>query len=193
MNAEKHYYLLCNTPSDIYMHLPTIKKYAEECDVVVELGVRWVVSTWAFVVAKPKKLISVDIIHPNEFNSNEYANLQNPLDAVSTSCAEQGTDFEFILGDSRTVELPEHDLLFIDTLHKYDVLKEELKKQTAKTKKYIIFHDTTLFGTVDEGGGGPGINLAINEFLADNPCWSVKEVFTNNNGLTVLQKNTHTN
>ena len=173
---------MCSTPSDINEHLPTIRKCAEECDVVVELGVRCVVSTWAFVAAKPKQLISVDIKHPSEFGA------ANAIDMVSTLCMEQGTNFEFILGDSRKVNLPEHDLLFIDTLHNYDVLREELANQSIKTKKYIIFHDTTTFGNRDESGGGKGLNPAISEFISINPKWSIKYVFTNNNGLTVLQK-----
>ena len=182
MNANQRYYLLCNTPSDINEHLPTIRKHAEECDIVVELGVRYVVSTWAFVAAKPKRLISVDIKHPSEFGATDA------LDEVSAACVEQGTQFEFLLGDSRKVELPDHDLLFIDTLHTYDHLKEELAKQSVRTRKYIIFHDTVTFGNRDESGGGRGLNPAISEFLSVNPKWSVKHVFTNNNGLTVLQK-----
>jgi hypothetical protein len=33
-----------------------------------------------------------------------------------------------------------------------------------------------------------GLNAAINEFLESNPQWSIEEVFTNNNGLTVLKR-----
>lgn len=183
MNANQRYYLLCNTPSDINEHLPTLRKYAEECDTVVELGVRHIVSTWAFVAARPKRLISVDIKHPSEFGA--VGGIEN----VSAACSEQGTQFEFVLGDSRKIELPEHDLLFIDTLHNYEVLREELTKQAPKTRKYIIFHDTTTFGSRDESGGGRGLNPAISEFLSVSPEWSVLHVFTNNNGLTVLQKN----
>ena len=182
MNFELEFMESCTKMSDINEHLPTIRKHAEECDIVVELGVRYVVSTWALVAAKPKRLISVDIKHPSEFGASDV------IDKVSVACAEQGTQFEFVLGDSRKVELPEHDLLFIDTLHDYEVLKEELANQSAKTRKYIIFHDTTTFGNRNESGGGKGLNPAISEFLSVNPKWSVKHVFTNNNGLTVLQK-----
>jgi hypothetical protein len=33
-----------------------------------------------------------------------------------------------------------------------------------------------------------GLQPAIDEFLQDNPYWKVKEVFENNNGLTILEK-----
>ena len=56
---EENYELKCKTISDINEHLPILKKYAEECDVVIEMGVRNVVSTWALLLAKPKKLIII--------------------------------------------------------------------------------------------------------------------------------------
>lgn len=183
MNVQQKFSLLCNTPSDIYQHLPTLQKYAQECDVVVELGVRWVVSTWAFVAAKPKILLSLDLKHPSNWNAAEE------LDKVRAACVENGIQFSFVEGDSRTYNIPECDLLFIDTLHDYAVLKEELRVQSVKSRKYIIMHDTVSFGSGDESGvGGRGLNAAIVEFLATSPQWRVKEVYTNNNGLTVLER-----
>lgn len=172
-------YLSIHAP-DINEHLYTLKKYARECDTVVELGIAKPVSTWAFIAAKPKKLISVDVVHPIDRGST--------LEDVEQACKENEIDFKFHLEDSRKVMLPEHDLLFIDTLHKYEVIREELRVQTSNTKKYIIFHDTVTFGAIDEFGGGPGLNKAIDEFLVSHPEWAVKEVFTNNNGLTILEK-----
>ena len=49
------------SPSDINEHLETIKKYASECKHITEMGVRSVVSTWAFLESKPKRLVSIDI------------------------------------------------------------------------------------------------------------------------------------
>lgn len=178
-NCDQIFEFLCSKPSDINEHLPTLKKYASECETIVELGVRSVVSTWAFVSARPKKIISVDIVHPSHYGSS--------LDAVYLCCFNEKIDFNFIASDSRKVTLPEHDLLFIDTLHNYSVLKEELKWNAQKTKKYIIFHDTVTFGDKDEQGIGFGLNKAINEFLLENPNWNIKEKFENNNGLTVLK------
>ena len=48
-----------------------------------------------------------------------------------------------------------------------------------KVNKYLMFHDTTLC---------PPLNQAIDEFLKANSNWKIKEVFTNNNGLTILEK-----
>jgi len=45
---KKEYIKLCYSPSDIYEHLPTLAKYANECESVLELGVRDCISSWAF-------------------------------------------------------------------------------------------------------------------------------------------------
>jgi hypothetical protein len=61
------YEQLRNTPSDINEHLPTLKKYTEECDTIVEMGVRSIISTWAFLAGNPKKITSLDLYNPNKF------------------------------------------------------------------------------------------------------------------------------
>lgn len=43
------YSTLCQVKSDINEHLPTLYKYAKECESILELGVRGVVSSWALV------------------------------------------------------------------------------------------------------------------------------------------------
>jgi hypothetical protein len=97
------------------------------------------------------------------------------------------------------------DLTFIDTWHVYGQLKRELAKFAPLTKKYIIMHDTTLDAVRGETirmnwnpqqqsreSGFPvneitrGIWPAVEEFLASNREWVLKERFSNNNGLTVL-------
>ena len=180
MLIEKKYKELCETESNINEHLPTLKRYTEECDSVVELGVCTIVSTWAFLAGNPKKLTSIDIKHPSVDGGN--------LPEVEEAAKENNIDFSFILGDSRVVEIPTCDLLFIDTNHIYDVLKVELSKHGNKASKYIILHDTQTFGEIGEDPRFKGLNYAISEFLSENKNWKVKEVFTNNNGLTVLER-----
>ena len=52
--------------SDINEHLITLFELSQECSHITEMGVRWVSSTWAFVNAKPNKIISYDIVtNPN--------------------------------------------------------------------------------------------------------------------------------
>ena len=172
--TEDKYKLLCIIPSDINEHLPTLKKYASECETVVELGVRGIVSTWAFLAAKPKHIISVDTVHPKEFGGDIWE--------VEDAAREAGIEFDFILKSSLEIELPEHDFLFIDTIHKYDQLTAELERHHSKAKKFIAMHDTNLAGDTDNMRG------AVNDFLDKHPEWEVAEHFDNCNGMTILKR-----
>lgn len=58
------------TESDIQEHLETLRRYSSLCDSVVEMGVRYIVSTWALLAGKPKKMISIDIQHPAEIGAD---------------------------------------------------------------------------------------------------------------------------
>lgn len=169
---EQKYNELCQKPSDINEHLPVLKKYAAECTHVTEMGVRWVVSTWAFLAAKPEKLVSYDV--------NYHPNVKEAQDAA-------GDSFQFIQSNVLETEIEETDLLFIDTWHVYGQLQKELEKHAEKARKYIILHDTSTFGLRGEDGG-KGLKTALNEFLEKNVSWVIKEEFTNNNGLTVLER-----
>ena len=180
------------TGSDINEHLSTLKKYTEECDTVVEMGVRSIVSTWAFLAGNPKKLISLDLHNPAKFGGN----VQEIYDAVNST----DINFSFVEHDSLTYNLEPCDLLFIDTWHDYLQLKKELTRHHTKVKKYIIFHDTVSFGFSDESEYDEyhtprsetnlpkGLWPAIEEFLYHNRNWVIWEKKPNNNGLTVLKR-----
>ncbi len=170
---EEKYQILCATPSDIYEHLPTLKKYAQQSDFIVELGVRYIVSTWALLAGHPKRLLSVDIEHPSVFG----ADIMEVYDLADA----EGTSFEFVEKSSLEIELPEHDFLFIDTLHEYNQLFAELTKHHNKVRKFIGMHDTNL-------AGDNGMRQAINDFLDATPEWEIAEHFDNCNGLTVLKR-----
>jgi hypothetical protein len=178
-----------NTVTDINQHLETIKKYASECEHVTEMGVRGIVSTWALLAAKPKKIVCYDVSNLNVSEPKKTAE-------------ENGIEFIFINADVLTVSIEKTDLLFIDTLHRYLQLKKELETHASNVNKYIIMHDTTTFGTIDEPIYQPsckltGINSekqglvpALEEFLEseEGKNWTIKEVFTNNNGLTIIER-----
>jgi hypothetical protein len=173
-SIEDEFFSACNRVSDINEHLPVLRKYALECARVTELGVRGGESTRAFLVAKPLKLISIDLYF------DRRAEL---LKLIAES------DWDYLCGNSLEVSINETDLLFIDTLHCYSQLKKELELHSLKTRKFIILHDTVSFGFMDEGSSlGPGLMPAVKEFLEKNPCWGIKEHLLNNNGLLVLQR-----
>lgn len=157
-------------PSDINEHLDVLFKYAKECNSITEFGVRNVTSTWAFGMARPKIFISYDIERKEPCTTDAENIMRN-----------EGVNWNFKIGDTREINIEQTDLLFIDTNHKYEILKVELNRHHSKVNKYIIMHDTTTF---------EGLRRAINEFLQVHKEWKIKEVYTNNNGLTVLERNT---
>jgi hypothetical protein len=183
VDIENAYAVCCNRPSDINALLPTLNRYAKECNHITEMGVREVVSTWAFLAASPKKMISYDLFtSPNINAAIELAN-------------SAGIDFTFFEQDviKEGFEIEETDLLFIDTWHSYDQLKKELNKHGNKARKYLAFHDTESFGYKDEEESDfkkqpQGLIKAIDDFLLENPHWEICEKILINNGLTILKR-----
>lgn len=190
---------LCQTPCDINEHLPTLYRYAFESDHVTEAGVRDVVSTFALMMGRPRRLVSIDIVHPNDVRggTNECKNGGDELSLAYEYAKHHGIDFEFVLGDTLEMEIEMTDMLFIDTLHRYAQLRTELEKHHDKVRKYIVLHDTQSFGMKDEGDEMPdprkgekqGLLRAILDFLEEHCEWVVHEEYFNNNGLIILKKN----
>ena len=102
-NLEQYYLEKCNISSDINEHLPVFKRYALECDTIIEMGVRGIVSTWAFMSGRPRKLVGIDISHPSEYGGN--------LDEVYRLANEEGIDYEFRLQSTLDCNIEECDLL----------------------------------------------------------------------------------
>lgn len=181
---EKQYIAECNRGSDIYQHLPTLKKYAEQCKHITEMGVRDIVSTWAFLMGNPEKMISYDINNPPV----------PKLKLVINSCNKENIAFAFIKANVLDINIEQTDILFIDTLHRGSQLKKELELHSNKVNKYIILHDTTTFYNKGEDNNhrptliNDGLGWALEEFIQKNPNWITKEVFKNNNGLTILER-----
>jgi hypothetical protein len=90
--------------------------------------------------------------------------------------------------DTRKCTIPECDLLWIDTLHNGSQLEIELELHASKAKRFIAFHDTTTYGEKGETEE-VGLQDAMTKYLAKHPERKVRKVYTNNNGLTIWEKN----
>ena len=136
MSLIEHVYnIKANTPSDINEHLPTLKRYSEECSTIVEMGVRSIVSTWGFISGLKKnngKLLCIDMLHPSYFNASPT------LEETIKIAEKEGVSVEFAIADTLVYDMQEVDMLFIDTLHNYDQLIVELNRHSPNVKKYII-------------------------------------------------------
>ena len=148
------YRILCNTPSDINEHLPTLSHYASKSTTILEAGVRSVVSTWAFINGLIKGKETKACFDENkcslstvETNKRIYSVdiSKAPINIAKSTAKEYDIELTFIQIDILKYEVPENiDLTFIDTFHCYGQLKRELAKLAPITNRYIILHDTTI-------------------------------------------------
>lgn len=165
-----------NTPSDINEHLDVLFGYAKTCKVIREFGSRWGVSTTALICAAPKELYCYDIeIYPQLQQIQAAAKIEFPH-----------TKMEII--NTSTLMTPSFmcDMLFLDSYHVYDQVRDELILHANNVNKFLIFHDTVKFGDVGQTEGFKGVMPAIQGFLEWHPEWVLLEHRINNNGLTVL-------
>ena len=174
---ELAYHAMCATvTSDINEHLPLLRWLSERSQVVVEMGVRAGVSTIALMAGRPARLVSYDITW------------HDGLGIHMDIAAQVGAKWEFRKESSLTCEIPNCDLLFIDTLHTYAQLSRELERHHQQVVQWIAMHDLASFGERGEDGTEPGLRQAVTEFLVVHPEWKIVEDRKNNNGLMVLER-----
>lgn len=196
---EEKYKQLCETPSDINEHLPTLSDLAGQCEHICELGVRGVISSWALVRGLPKGAT----LFMNDITPCDVMEIKN------MAKTEKNIDVAFVQGDDLKIELPkETDMTFIDTWHVYGHLKRELARYAPITKKFLVMHDTTVDAdhgetvrcrwnaqSQSDASGIPvneitkGLWPAIEEFLAEHVgTWELIKRYTNNSGLTIIKR-----
>lgn len=202
-SCEQHLTNAIAAKGDISEHLVYLMKLSSDCESILECGVRTIVSSWAFVngltlnrLSQQKRLACCDI------------NIPPTILELERSCIEQNIDLKVFKGNDLDLPMDEdYDMIFIDTWHVYAQLKRELQKFHPHAKKYIVMHDTEVDKINGESirdrrntqqeaaeSGFPeyeircGLERAIKEFLIQHPEWKIKERFTHNNGLTVLER-----
>lgn len=172
-NVDDVFNWACRTPRDLNLHLPRLKELAAKCDYVAEITKRRE-SSVALLAARPKKLVSLHSEH-----ETLLANL-----GVQVS-REGATDWQLVFGDSLTASLGPCDMLFIDSQHTYSRLTAELERFAPTVSRFIVMHDTQLYGKVGEDKQ-PGLMHAIADFLTKNPNWFIVSHTTKQFGLTVM-------
>ena len=169
--------ILTRTATDINEHLPMLYFLAQQCDHVTEFGVRTGASTLAFLhglQGRPATLRSYDI--------NDQYGVQDSLTKWTR------VEWTFSICSTLLItRIEPTDLLFVDTLHNYDQVRQELALHGDAARRWIVFHDTETFGTVGDDGGR-GINQAITEWLEAKPEWRIVYRTHRNNGLTVIER-----
>lgn len=174
MDFEREYNLACKSNTDINEHLPWISELTSECEHATELGVGYAQSTRAF------------LRHDIEMHSYEIE-----VDPVTQKYFDEaiaaGRRVTLHVEDTRLATIDPTDIMLVDSYHSYEQVKCELERHADKVKKYILFHDTELYGLTGQGHER-GINAAIYEFLRSHPEWEMVEKRKNNNGMTLIKR-----
>ena len=190
---EKYDYHSNDKENDMWFHFEMLKGVAVDSNVIMELGTRGIVSTWAFMSGlsgTTERILSVsddrrhlhsetakciwsyDINHPSDYGAdiNEAKDIAN----------ENFIEWTFKQEDTLEIELPTCCSIFFDTDHTYKQLSQELKLHAHKARKYLVFHDTMKYATE--------LVPAINEFLEEHSEWRILHCENACNGLTILVK-----
>lgn len=176
MNIDEKFAQIVVEASDINEHCLFLKSIASQCDHITEFGVRYGVSTIAFLAGRPLEMRS-------------YDKDQAPADLLELA-ATCSTNFKFTRVNVLTLsKIEDTDVLFIDSLHTEKQVHIELLLFSEYVSNLILLHDTVTYGDHDEGNSdGDGLMAGINSFLRGNEEWVVMEHFYNNNGLLVLER-----
>jgi len=186
MTIQEKYTEKCNQPSDINQLLPYLKEYADKCETVVELGVRNCVSIYALIASKAKTVYGFDI------------ETQPEVAECIMIAKKENKKFKYYEADVLKIQIPECDMIFIDTFHSALQLQQELKLHSHKARKYLAFHDVVTYWETAEPSyqsasnnhvdGPQGLRYAIEPFLESHPEWQKVLKCDFNNGLLILER-----
>ena len=156
-------------PEYMLVHAEIIGKM-EDCDSYTELGVNQGATLAAAMLQNPKKIRAYDIsLKPYNFANKHFAGY----------AADNSIDYIISEEDTLKCVLDPVDLLYIDTLHRYDHLTKELERHGDKAKKYIVFHDTHA---------QQGLKQAVQEYVQFHHEWSIVTDCQDNVGFMTIQK-----
>jgi hypothetical protein len=155
---------------DIIERLPDLRRYAGQCQTIVEFGVRTGNSTCAFLAGGAEvhsyDLVEHEFLCPPDVQAKWHFTQANTL----------------LLAD-----IPACDLLFIDSYHSAPQVARELEHE-RRVRKWIALHDVIEWGLQGQGES-QGIDYAVFDFLARHRLtWGVKEFLVDQWGLLVLER-----
>ena len=171
--AFDRFELIKSSPSDINEHLETIYNITKGSNIAVSLQIGKGDGAFALLIGCQHH-ISID---PNP--SQDTINFLNDYFGKKSTLIKQPT--------CEPIDVVSFDVLMVDSHHTANNVEKELKAHAHKTNKFIIFHDTFLYGEVGDDGG-EGIKKPIYDFLSNNKEWKIIYEVNHNNGLIILAK-----
>jgi hypothetical protein len=112
-----------STVHTTHEHIQTFYNYTRQCKTVCEVGIEGGFSTWGFLTGLFDNKYSVD---PEEDIFYVGVDISNypVIKECEQVCKGAGINYTFIQKNSIQVEIPQVDLLYIDSWHVYDILRE---------------------------------------------------------------------
>jgi len=144
--------------SDYMLVHEEIKKHLVDCESYTELGVNQGATLVTAMLEGIKKIRAYDI----------KLAAYNPAKKFFESYAkDNNVDYAIFEANTLKCKIEEADLFYIDTVHRYHHLTQELLRHGHKAQKYIVFHDTEI------NQGKPGLRVAVQEYVAKNSEWKI--------------------
>jgi hypothetical protein len=155
-----------------------LRELASQSPVVVEFSTQRE-STLALLAGEPKVFLSW-----NREQDQLMSRLHQALDSIPR---ETRPTVRFVTTDglSLLTQIPDCDLLYLDTMYTAERISAELRMYAGKVRKYIAIYSTAKYGEVG-AHNGPGMLPGIREWLGNNPKWRVSYHTDEQDGLTVL-------
>lgn len=179
-----YYDTVLKTERDLDKHMPKLRELASGCNRILELSHRRE-STVAFAAglmedtSAEKLLMSFNpetspvikfLADQDSNNGGNFGLMQQAVNPADVSLSESDDTF---------------DLLFINFKHTYSAVKKVLDEYSASVGRYIVIHNSQIYGDRGEDQG-PGILKAFREFMTAHPEFSVIYHTNVQYGLTVL-------
>ena len=164
----------CIKPSDINEHMHTLFDISIKCSHITEMGVRNMVSTWAFLAGLVSQgrgtYVGIDIADSSTYGVSP--------DVVGKMASNRGVNYKFHVADTLKIEIEPTEFLFLDTEHTKKQVSEELELHASKVSKFIGFHDTLI----------PEVKEAVEDFLNKNKEWKMYLENYFNSGLIIIKR-----
>lgn len=157
---------------------PLIAKLSElsnGSNVVVDLGLSPQVSTVALLAGEPANMV-VLAARPNRL-----------LEELKGRTARGKTNYAVFFNEVLNVNVPECDLLVIDTVRSGTRLSTDLAVQANKSRRWVAVIGTHAWGGRGEDGG-PGLMAAVRNFLHHERQWTATWRSTEGIGMVVLSR-----
>lgn len=142
----------------------------KDCNSYTELGVNQGATLAAAMLTNPTTVRAYDIaLKPYNYAKHLFEQYAD------------NNSIDYQANESNTLEcvLDPVDVLYIDTLHRYDHLIKELARHGNKANRFIIFHDTHA---------QKGLKQAVQEYVTKNSQWSIVTDCQTNVGFMTIER-----